>query len=131
MSDEYDQQIPVGFRVELRRAKPFLRDIMISKSITSVLKRAGTTDIDVLLKLLHFMLNGNEITMSQERFHNAMKGKKWQKICKEVGFKGDLNLLLSKSHDDKVKFLVDVASSLKHFVGALFDRSLELPSASH
>lgn len=127
MSSEFDNGIPVGFRVELRRAKPFLRDIMMSKNVISVLKSAGISDIDVLLKLLHYMLNGNEITMTQERFAHATKGKKWNKICKEVGFKGDLNNLLSKGHNEKIRFLTEIASSLKHFVGALFDRSLELP----
>jgi hypothetical protein len=101
----------------LIRDKLFLRELYEGpnplKNIR-ILRGANDTQLDTLLKFLHFLANG-EIKIKKENFEIIEREKKLKLIKAKVERKQNLNKLLKSDRSDKLKFL----NKLSNVYGAL------------
>jgi hypothetical protein len=92
---------------DIRAIKPFLSKLYKATSLhlrTKVLKDANDTELDNLIRVLHFVAN-KEIALSEEKRGHLLKSKKLPFISKTFSSDSDVNALLLESHSKKVSVL--------------------------
>jgi hypothetical protein len=108
----------------LVRDKGFLRELYEGPNPlknTRVLKGASDTQLNTLIKFLHFLSNG-EITMKKENFEVIEKANKLKLIKSKVEKKKQMNILLKSERKDKLKFLNKLCNIYSALLFTLFNQ---------
>jgi hypothetical protein len=107
----------------LIRDKGFLRELYEGpnplKNIR-VLKGANDSQLNTLIKFLHFLSNG-EITMKKENFDAIERANKLRLIKSKVERKRNMNILLKSERKDKLKFLNKLSNVFSALLFTLFN----------
>jgi len=84
-----------------------------------VLSGASDTQLNTLIKFLHFLSNG-EITMKRENFEIIEKSQKLKLIKSRVEKKKNMNVLLKSERREKLKFLNKLCNLYSALLYTLF-----------
>ena len=109
----------------LIRDKTFLRELYESQSKVSnnrILNFANDTKLDTLIKLLHFIANG-EIPMKKQNFEVIQSHKKLSYIKRQVEKKSTVNKLLKAERAVKIKFLKQLSNVYSALLYCLFNEN--------
>jgi hypothetical protein len=85
-----------------------------------VLRGASDTQLNTLIKFLHFLSNG-EITMKKENFEIIEREKKIKLIKSKVEKKKNMNVLLKSERNEKLKFLNKLCNIYSALLSTLFN----------
>jgi hypothetical protein len=108
----------------LVRDKGFLRELYEGPNPLKnnrVLKGASDSQLNTLIKFLHFLSNG-EITMKKENFEIIEKANKLKLIKSKVEKKKQMNILLKSERKDKLKFLNKLCNVYSALLFTLFNQ---------
>ena len=107
----------------LIRDKVFLRQLYEGESVVKnnrILNFANDTKLNTLLRLLHFISNG-EIKIKRVNFEAIQSHKKLQIIKRGVEKKAALKRLLNNDREAKLKFLKKLSSVYSAILYCLFN----------
>jgi hypothetical protein len=107
----------------LIRDKGFLRELYEGPNPLKnnrVLKGANDSQLNTLIKFLHFLSNG-EITMKKENFDVIEKANKLKVIKAKVERKKNMNTLLKSERKEKLKFLNKLCNIYSDLLFTLFN----------
>jgi hypothetical protein len=110
-----------GMKSLLIRDKGFLRELFEGPNPLKnnrVLKGASDSQLNTLLKFLHFLSNG-EIKMKKENFEIIESAKKL-KLIRKVEKKTQLSTLLKSERNEKLKFLLKLCNLYSALLSTLF-----------
>ena len=110
------------FKNYLIRDKGFLRDLFEGQSKirnNQILNVACDTKLNTLIKLLHFIANG-EIKIKREHFEDIREHRKLNILKRNVEKKSALNRLLQSERIDKLKFLKQFSAIYSSILYTLF-----------
>jgi hypothetical protein len=111
-----------GMKSLLIRDKGFLRELYEGPNPLKnnrVLNGASDSQLNTLLKFLHFLSNG-EIKMKKENFEILEKAKKLKLIKLKVEKKTHLKTILKAERKDKLKFLNKLCNLYSALLSTLF-----------
>ena len=109
----------------LIRDKAFLRELYEGESVVKnnrILNFASDTKLNTLLRLLHFISNG-EIQIKRVNFEIIQNNKKLSIIKKAVEKKAALKRLLNTDREAKLKFLKKLSSVFLALLYCLFNEN--------
>ena len=109
----------------LLRDKEFLKSLYDSKSspnAKNILKFASDSKLNTLIRLLHFIANG-EIKIKRVNFEVIQANKKLSHIKKFVEKKAAVNRLLKSEREPKLKFLKQLSSIFSALLYCLFNET--------
>jgi len=112
-----------GMKSLLIRDKGFLRELFEGPNPLKnnrVLKGASDSQLNTLLKFLHFLSNG-EIKMKKENFEIIERANKLKLIKSRVEKKKQLTTLLKSERKDKLKFLNKLCNLYSALLSTLFN----------
>jgi hypothetical protein len=107
----------------LIRDKGFLRELFEGPNPLKnnrVLKGASDSQLNTLIKFLHFLANG-EITMKKENFEIIEQAHKIKMIKGRVEKKKNMNYLLKSERKEKLKFLNKLCNVYNALLATLFN----------
>ena len=113
------------FKNYLIRDKTFLRELYEGESVVKnnrILNFASDTKLNTLLRLLHFISNG-EIQIKRVNFEIIQNNKKLSIIKKAVEKKAALKRLLNTDREAKLKFLKKLSSIFSALLYCLFNEN--------
>jgi hypothetical protein len=112
-----------GMKSLLIRDKVFLRELFEGPNPLKnvrVLKSASDSQLNTLLRFLHFLSNG-EIKMKKENFEELERARKLKLIKTRVEKKNHLSALLKSERKEKLKFLSKLANVYSALLSTLFN----------
>ena len=112
-----------GMKSLLIRDKGFLRELFEGPNPLKnnrVLKGASDSQLNTLIKFLHFLSNG-EITMKKENFEIIENAQKLKLIKSKVEKKKNMNVLLKSERKEKLKFLNRLCNLYSALLSTLFN----------
>ena len=107
----------------MQRDKGFLKQLYEGQNTSSnnrILTFASDIKLNTLIKLLHFISNG-EIKIKRRNFEIIQKNKKLALIRKHVEKKAALARLLKSEREVKIKFLKKLSSIFSSLLYCLFN----------
>jgi hypothetical protein len=107
----------------LIRDKGFLKQLYQEPNVVQnkkVLQTADDTELNTLIKYLHFLSNG-EIPTKKSNFEAIKESKKQVLITKKVEKKSNVVKLLKSSRVDKLKFLFQLVKIYQNLLYPLFN----------
>ena len=107
-------------RKNMFQEKKFLHTLLNQETARSALKKASIHQIDLLVRILYEITQGN-ITLSQENYSALQKLKKLKILHNAVGTKEDLNSLMSETKLSKVIFLQRFSNQYCYMLHRLFN----------
>ena len=108
----------------LIRDKGFLKELYQEPEFAKIrktLQTADDTELNTLIKYLHFLLNG-EIPMKKINFQAIKESKKQALITKKVEKKSRVQDLLKSNRVTKLRFLVQLIKIYSFLLYPLFNR---------
>ncbi len=108
----------------LIRDKGFLKELYQEPEVAKIrktLQTADDTELNTLIKYLHFLSNG-EIPVKKNNFEAIRDSKKQTLITKKVEKKSRLQDLLKSSRIIKLKFLLQLVKIYSNLLYPLFNR---------
>ena len=109
----------------LTRDKSFLKELYEGENVSKnnrIVNFASDTKLNTLIKLLHFIANG-EIKIKRVNFEIIQKNNKLQLIKRNVEKKSALRKLLNGEREMKVKFLQKLSPIFSAFLYCLFNEN--------
>ena len=113
------------FKSYLIRDKGFLKSLYEGQSRqrnNQILNVASDTKLNTLIRLLHFISNG-EIKIKRENFEIIQEHRKLSLLKRHVEKKAALNRLLHGERLDKLKFLRKLSSIYSSILYCLFNEN--------
>lgn len=87
-----------------------------------VLQTAEDSELNTLIKFLHFLSNG-AIKMKKQNFQKIQEAKKLNLLTQRVEKKSKLSLLLKSARKEKLKFLNKLVNVYSILLDILFNES--------
>ena len=109
----------------LTRDKSFLKELYEGENVSKnnrIVNFASDTKLNNLIKLLHFIANG-EIKIKRVNFEIIQKNNKLQLIKRNVEKKAALARLLKSERDTKMKFLKQLSAIYSALLYCLFNQT--------